>query len=321
MTEGSERHARVFELFQSALGRPVEERQDFLARACQGDSTLLAEVQALLRTDAELDTGVSTAAITPEAWQSIEQWFHAALSLEPSKRLAYLDAACPNKPALRQLLQFMLGTPAAYADGFLNESWQWAEGQQVGPSTVLRRVMRDWTGQVYEARDALSQQAVTLKAVRPEFAARLRDNSRTVAGMNYPGICALREVSRQDGIDYLVMELLAGVTLEERLKSGPTPQQDLLQIGIALCEILRYTHANGLVHRELSPKSIMASGDGIMLLDFGVVKTPRAESAVAERTLTALGVVSGAAAYMSPEQVCGHTIDERSDIFSVGSIL
>src|SRR5580658_9147306 len=105
MTPGPGRHARVFELFQSALEQPVEERQSFLLRACQGDSTLLAEVQALLRTDAELDTGVSTGTITPEAWQSIEQWFHAAISLEPSKRLAYLETACRNKPALRQLLQ------------------------------------------------------------------------------------------------------------------------------------------------------------------------------------------------------------------------
>lgn len=258
MTPGAARHTRVVELFHSALEQPAEQRSAYLQQACQGDAALLADVQALLAADAQMQTTVSPGTMTPEIWQSIERLYRAMMLTDSDKRLAYLDSAGPHDPVIRQLLESML-CPAAYVNGFPNESWQWqwADGAQVGAFTIEKRVARDWTGQYYEARDPRSQQAVTLKAVRPEFAARLRDPNRTSAGLDHKGIVALREVSRHESVDFLVAELVTVVTLDARLSSGPLPLEDVLQTGIALCETLRYTHQNGVVHRELSPKTIL----------------------------------------------------------------
>ena len=338
MTPEIPRQWRVSELYHAALRLPDGERQAFLERACQGDAKLLEQILAILNPDSMLRTEYLAGVLPEEAWRAVQEFFLGSLAKPPAERMAWLDEACPDIPELRELLLYMLGYQrgadglpvATQAAGFVDrgeeKGWLWPAGKAVGRFAILRPLQRDQVGESYEAHDTRLDRVVCLKAVRPEFAARFRSEGRLMAGLSHPGICGLIEVGRNEGVDFLAMELVAGVTLAQRLRPGGSevglriPLKDLLQIAIQLCDALEYTHRQGVVHCDLTPETIMLSDTGAKLLDFGAAKN-RPEAARTERVLTALGVVAGAARYMSPEQILGSQLDERSDIFSLGAIL
>jgi serine/threonine protein kinase len=194
-------------------------------------------------------------------------------------------------------------------------------------------------GEVYRALDTRLDRIVAVKILPsrlsedPEARERFDREARTISSLNHPNICTLHDVGHQNGVDYLVMEYLAGETLASRLNKGALASDQVVKYGIEICEGLEMAHRSGVVHRDLKPGNIMLAPTGVKLMDFGLAKSlPAHASAAASLTatgsspaanspLTEKGMVIGTFQYMSPEQVQGKEVDGRSDIFSLGAVL
>jgi hypothetical protein len=192
---------------------------------------------------------------------------------------------------------------------------------------------------VYSARDTRLDRSVAIKVLPTHLSSdvearqRFDREARSISSLNHPNICPLYDVGHQDGVDYLVMELLEGGTLAQRLVKGPLPTEQVLKYGIDICEGLEKAHKNGIVHRDLKPGNIMLTKAGAKLLDFGLAKppsslTPASGTLAGLATMTSPGTpitqhgsLVGTFQYMSPEQVEGRDADSRSDIFALGAVL
>src|SRR5262249_13075287 len=170
-----------------------------------------------------------------------------------------------------------------------------------------------------------------LLSERADLRQRFEREARAVASLNHPNICALYDVGREEGIDFLVMEYLEGETLTKRLKKGPLPTAQLLSVAIEIATALDQAHRHGVVHRDLKPGNIMLTKTGTKLLDFGLAKQNRlpltrgdfrgVESATESESLTEEGMILGTLEYMAPEQVEGKETDTRTDIFALGVVI
>jgi Tol biopolymer transport system component len=190
-------------------------------------------------------------------------------------------------------------------------------------------------GEVYKARDTRLDRTVAIKILPTDVAAdpqrqeRFRREARAISSLTHPHICTLYDIGGQDGIQFLVMEYLAGETLAHRLLRGALPLDGLLRIAVQLAGALDAAHRAGLTHRDLKPANVMLTASGATILDFGLAKWQGAELdgarsvavATAQRTLTQTGVVVGTSHYMAPEQVEGKPADARSDLFALGAII
>jgi len=189
-------------------------------------------------------------------------------------------------------------------------------------------------GEVYRAHDTRLERSVAIKVLPQTIAAdadrmrRFEQEARSVAALTHPNIVAIYDVGVQDGTSYLVMELLEGETLRERLNRGGLPVRKAVEIGTQIAYGLAAAHERGIIHRDLKPENIFLTRDGhTKLLDFGLAKAESAASSAgssdgATVTMrTAPGVVMGTAPYMAPEQVRGEVVDYRADIFSFGAVL
>ena len=190
-------------------------------------------------------------------------------------------------------------------------------------------------GQVYKARDTRLDRFVAIKTLRehlahdPERRARFEREARAIARLNHPHICTLYDVGRDGEIDYLVVEYLEGQTLADRLWKGPLPLDQALPISIEIADALDAAHRDGIVHRDLKPGNIMLTKNGAVLLDFGLAKASErlgvAASLSTLRTMpandTAQGTILGTLQYMAPEQLEGHEVDGRTDVFAFGAVL
>jgi eukaryotic-like serine/threonine-protein kinase len=209
------------------------------------------------------------------------------------------------------------------------------KGSKLGPYEIIDPLGAGGMGEVYRAKDTRLDREVAVKvlpsdlAANPEFKQRFEREAKTVSSLSHPHICALYDIGREDGIDYLVMELLEGETLAERLKRGALPAGQVQRFGIQIAEALDTAHRQGLVHRDLKPGNIMLTSSGAKLMDFGLAKPGTApqggSSLTAQPTqttpLTAEGTLVGTFQYMSPEQIEGKEADARSDIFALGAVL
>jgi eukaryotic-like serine/threonine-protein kinase len=183
-------------------------------------------------------------------------------------------------------------------------------------------------GEVYRARDTRLDRSVAIKVLpaelahRAELRARFEREAKTISSLNHPNICALYDV----GDDYLVMELLEGENLAERIARGSIPIEQLLRTGIEIADALDKAHRRGIVHRDLKPANIMLTKSGAKLLDFGLAKESplggdvQTDATVA-KALTSEGTIIGTFQYMSPEQLEGANADARTDIFAFGAVL
>jgi Tol biopolymer transport system component len=195
-------------------------------------------------------------------------------------------------------------------------------------------------GEVYKARDTRLGRDVAVKVLSPHLSdspdskARFEREARAIAALSHPHICAIYDVGSHEGIEYLVMELLEGHTLADRLEKGALPTDQVLKLGAEIAGALDRAHRQGIVHRDLKPGNVMLTKSGVKLLDFGLAKlrSPAAEKETSPLSslpteqspahpLTEKGIVMGTFQYMAPEQLEGREADARSDIFSFGCVL
>ena len=298
MTEA--RWAQVKALFEAAVERPPSERAEFLAAAAGGDETLRREVESLLRSD------------DPDA----------ALTNRLRQHGASLSGATINT---RDLSPDETRAPKA-----------WTIPANIGPYRIVGLLGRGGMGEVFRARDSKLNRDVALKLLPSEFEldpdrlARFRREARALAALNHPHIAAIYGLEESDGRQALVLELVEGLTLAERIAAGPLPLGEALALARQISAALEAAHEKGIVHRDLKPANIKVTAAGIVkVLDFGLAKTAAGERAAREAvhsSLTAdgsthVGAVVGTAAYMSPEQARGLEVDGRTDIWAFGCVL
>src|SRR5262245_41993660 len=210
-------------------------------------------------------------------------------------------------------------------------------GTRLGSHEITGLLGKGGMGEVYRARDAKLKREVAIKFLPEEF---LSDSDRTnrfqreaelLASLNHPNIGAIYDLEEADGSLFLVLELVEGETLAERIARGSIPLEEGLDIAKQICDALEAAHERGIIHRDLKPANIKITPDGtVKVLDFGLAKPTGAESSDVEglsnsptlRTLASSpGMILGTAAYMSPEQAKGRPIDRRTDIFAFGCVL
>ncbi|MFZ1945929.1 MAG: protein kinase [bacterium] len=200
---------------------------------------------------------------------------------------------------------------------------------------MIEKVGAGGMGEVYRAQDTRLGRDVAIKvlsphlAATPEVRARFEREARTISQLNHPHICTLYDVGHQDGMDYLVMELLEGETLAQRLEKGALPVTEVLALGAQIAEALDRAHSAGVVHRDLKPGNVMLTKSGAKLMDFGLARAarPAAMAGAAEdlatlsRPVTAEGTLVGTVPYMAPEQLEGKEADARTDLWALGCVL
>jgi eukaryotic-like serine/threonine-protein kinase len=209
-------------------------------------------------------------------------------------------------------------------------------GTRLGPYEIAAPIGAGGMGEVYRGRDTRLDRSVAIKVLPAAFAAnaqlraRLEREARAISALNHPNVCTLYDVGSQDGTDYLVMELIEGETLADRIARGPLALAEALKIAAEIASALDKAHRAGIVHRDLKPGNVMLTRGGAKLLDFGLSKPAAAIAAVSpdsmtrqmsEKPLTAEGTIVGTFQYMAPEQIEGRDADARTDLFAFGAML
>ena len=210
------------------------------------------------------------------------------------------------------------------------------QGKTLGPYVVEALLGVGGMGEVYLARDTRLQRTVAIKVLpahlssNPDLHARFEQEAKAISALQHPNICVVHDIGSQGGVDFMVMEYVAGKTLDRVVPKGGLPANVAIKYAIQIAEALSRAHAAGIVHRDLKPANIMVDESGLVkVLDFGLAKLAvpgpamggdGATVAVATGSTTP-GMIVGTLAYMSPEQAEGKNIDARSDIFSFGAVL
>jgi eukaryotic-like serine/threonine-protein kinase len=210
-----------------------------------------------------------------------------------------------------------------------------ASGTRLGPYEILAPAGSGGMGEVYRARDTRLDRLVAVKVLPTDTLPsnaleRFEREAKAIAALNHPGICAIYDIGTTP-VPYLVMELLEGETLQQRIQRGPLDIPLLVDIGVALADALASAHARGIIHRDLKPANLLLTPHGPKIVDFGLARVTQSSAPDVEATasptmsarapLTDPGVAVGTVAYMSPEQLRGETLDARSDLFSLGCVL
>ena len=280
--------------------------------------------------------------ISPDQWPDVSRVFSAAVGVDKGARKAYLDEACRDDAALRVTVDSMLrahdeagsfgDTPAFVPPGTVKRL---APGTQVGPFRIETLLGAGGMGEVYRAHDTKLQRAVAIKVLPDSFAhdadrrSRFEAEARALAALNHPHIGAIYGVEESEGVVSLVLELVDGVTLDERLAAGPIGFDEVRRIARQLADGLEAAHDRGIVHRDFKPGNIKITPDGnVKILDFGLAKIDDSQGGIAtlsspsgSRHATQVGAVVGTARYMSPEQAQGLAVDKRTDIWAFGCVL
>jgi Tol biopolymer transport system component len=210
-------------------------------------------------------------------------------------------------------------------------------GTRLGPYEVVASIGAGGMGEVYRAKDTRLDRFVAIKILpshlsnNPQLRERFDREARTISQLSHPHICALYDVGHHDGLDYLVMELLEGESLAERLGRGALPLDQIIRLGTEIADALDRAHRQGIVHRDLKPGNIMLTKSGTKLLDFGLARVAAGDASAslsqftnmptARHPITQEGTVLGTLQYMAPEQLAGEPTDARTDIFALGAVL
>lgn len=204
--------------------------------------------------------------------------------------------------------------------------------EHFGPYAVLAKIGSGGMGAVYRARDSRLGREVAVKVLHRQLEVsgareRFFREARTVSSLNHPNICTVFDIGEQDGDPFLVMELLAGESLRDRMMRAPIPADDLREIAFRVGLALQAAHGKGIVHRDIKPANLFLVNHGsgstdVKVLDFGLAKLESDRVVEGEGLgLTRSGATLGTVEYMSPDQACGEELDGRSDLFSLGAVL
>jgi serine/threonine protein kinase/Tol biopolymer transport system component len=287
--------------------------------------------------------------MTPDRWQQISHIYHAALTRDAGDRAAFLREACAADEALHQEVASLLANQSQAA-GFLSEPAFAAAagivtpigsilmtGRRIGVYQIQSLLGAGGMGEVYRARDTKLGRDVALKVLPAAFArepdrlARFKREAHVLASLNHPHIGAIYGFEESGETHALVMELIEGPTLGDRIAQGAIPVDDALLIARQIAEALEAAHEQGIIHRDLKPTNIKLRHDGtVKVLDFGLAKamqpvgsTPIVSQSptITTPAMTQEGAILGTAAYMSPEQARGKPADKRADIWAFGVVL
>jgi serine/threonine protein kinase/predicted Zn-dependent protease len=294
-----ERWQRVDELLQAALQRPQADRREFLRQACAGDNTLEREVWSLVASE--------------------------------QKAGVFLQSPAIDVAARAIALQQYQGTPETAGS---------LTGQTISHYRIVEKLGAGGMGVVYKAEDLHLRRFVALKLLSDELAhdpqalSRFQREAQAASALNHANICTIYEVEEHNYQPVIVMELLEGETLKQRIRAGPIPITELVDLGIQTADALEAAHTEGIIHRDIKPANIFITRRGhAKVLDFGLAKVGsaldrRAAAGAAaastftiEDQLTGAGSTLGTVSYMSPEQVRAGDLDARSDLFSFGAVL
>jgi eukaryotic-like serine/threonine-protein kinase len=286
--------------------------------------------------------------MTPERWERIQELYHAARAHAESDRAQFLADACAGDAGLQREVQALLdqpvstggfidflgGPPVGHVSGVASHD---LTGRQLGSYRVLSLLGRGGMGEVYRAHDSRLERDVAIKVLPTRFTedaerlARFESEARMLAALNHPHIGAIYGLEDADGVPALVLELVDGETLADRLRRGPISPPDASAIARQMADALDAAHRKGIIHRDLKPANIKITREGVVkVLDFGLAKvvarevtaTPDiSQPTTAARGDTRVGVILGTAAYMSPEQARGLPVDARADIWAFGCVL
>ncbi|MCZ6879307.1 MAG: protein kinase, partial [Acidobacteria bacterium] len=209
-------------------------------------------------------------------------------------------------------------------------------GKTIGHYKVLEKIGQGGMGTVYRAQDTTLDREVAIKVLPEQFTqdpqrlARFEREAKLLASLNHPNIAAIHSFEHADDIHFLVLELVPGETLQERVARGPLPVEEALEVCRQIAEGVEAAHEKGVIHRDLKPANVKVTPEGkVKILDFGLAKAFEAEPPVTDisqsptltEEMTRAGVILGTAAYMSPEQAKGEAVDKRADIFAFGCVL
>ncbi len=299
---------RVKEIFLEAAELPDEAaRAAYLDRACGGDAGLRARVEALLRShDPEGSFLSSPAAVVPDPNRAATRDFTPDPDRAAARTTEGGAGASDDEP-----LTFLAPPTRPDALG------------RLGHYEVLQVLGRGGFGIVFRAFDEVLQRVVALKVMAPQLAAtsparkRFLREARSSAQVRHENVVQVYEVAEQP-LPYLAMEYIPGETLQQRLdRVGPLGVPEVLRVGRQIAEGLAAAHATGLIHRDIKPGNVLLEGgdEKVKITDFGLARTAD------DASISQSGIIAGTPMYMAPEQALGQTLDQRADLFSLGSVL
>jgi serine/threonine protein kinase/Tol biopolymer transport system component len=280
-----------------------------------------------------------------DRWRQIEELYHQALERPEAERPAFLSRACGSDAELRDEIESLLRpersgsfltAPAIHeAAGKLEMSEALSDGQTIGSYTIRSLIGKGGMGEVYRARDSRLDRDVALKVLPASFAAdpdrvaRFDREARLLASLNHPNIATIHGMETCDDRKLLVLELVEGDTLADRMARGAIPVEESLKLARQIAEALEAAHERGIIHRDLKPANVKITAEGrVKVLDFGLAKAfeDRAEanlssSPTLSMAATEAGMILGTAGYMAPEQASGEIVDRRADIWAFGVVL
>ncbi len=285
--------------------------------------------------------------ITHDRWLRIKAIFNSAQDRPPAERADFLNEVCGDDPSVREEVEALLTADAAnddflsypayeFAAGMLaGEPSEFQAGQKIGRFEILCSLGAGGMGQIYLAHDSNLGRKIALKLVAREFATdprrvqRFEQEARAASALNHPNVCVIHDVGQTEtGRHFIAMEYIQGITLRDQLSRGTFKPLEALQVTLQVGAALASAHAIGIVHRDVKPENIMLRPDGyIKVVDFGLAKLTEALPEQRKLTdantevLTEPRMLMGTVKYMSPEQLREGTVDERTDIWSLGIVL
>jgi serine/threonine-protein kinase len=276
--------------------------------------------------------------VSDDRWRRIEELCHDALERDAGDRAAFVREACGDDELLRREVESLLVNASLSKDSRLGIADLGLDPicHQIGVYQIVSLLGAGGMGEVYRARDTTLGRDVAIKILPslftsdPDRLARFEREARVLASLNHPHIGAIYGLEDADGVRALVLELVDGETLADRIARGPIPVNDTLTITRQIADALDAAHEKGIIHRDLKPANIKITPDGVVkVLDFGLAKAAVGDGAPADLTQsptmtvggTREGVILGTAAYMSPEQARGQPVDKRTDIWAFGCVL